>query len=164
MPWHDVHSRIIGPAVSDIARHFIERWNHANFADRKKRGLTSINQSVSFSQNKFNFWQKFTEIMRKKNIKIKETKTVVSNPFKKIESVESINTEDLKIGAAENKKLQESFMKGKKKIDDDHLLQRDDSKSTSTRPSYYDKLVKTMGRMGSQKITINEEYSKHRNV
>ena len=158
MPWHDVHSRIIGPAVSDIARHFIERWNHANFADRKKRGLTSINQSVSFSQNKFNFWQKFTEIMRKKNIKIKETKTVVSNPFKKIESVESINTEDLKIGAAENKKLQESFMKGKKKIDDDHLLQRDDSKSTSTRPSYYDKLVKTMGRMGSQKITINEEY------
>ena len=31
MPWHDVHSRIIGPAVRDIARHFIERWNHANF-------------------------------------------------------------------------------------------------------------------------------------
>ena len=56
MPWHDVHSRIIGPAVSDIARHFIERWNHANFADRKSRGLTSFSQSVQFFQNKFNFW------------------------------------------------------------------------------------------------------------
>ena len=27
MPWHDVHCKIIGPAVSDIARHFVERWN-----------------------------------------------------------------------------------------------------------------------------------------
>ena len=60
MPWHDVHSKIIGPAVSDIARHFIERWNHANFADRKERGLTSINQGASFSQNKFNFWGIFS--------------------------------------------------------------------------------------------------------
>ena len=24
---HDVHSRLIGPVVADIARHFVERWN-----------------------------------------------------------------------------------------------------------------------------------------
>ena len=60
MPWHDVHSKIIGPAVCDIARHFIERWNHANFADRREKGLTSINQGAAFSQNKFNFWQIFS--------------------------------------------------------------------------------------------------------
>ena len=161
MPWHDVHSRIIGPAVSDIARHFIERWNHANFADRKKRGLTSINQSVAFSQNKFNFWQKFTEILKKKNIKLKETKSaksVVENPFEKLKSATTINTDELlKIGAKENQKLQEEFMKGKKKIDDDHLFQRDDSKS-STKPSYYAKLVKSMGKMGNQQMAIDEEY------
>ena len=155
MPWHDVHSRIIGPAVSDIARHFIERWNHANFADRKSRGLTSINQSVSFSQNKFNFWQKFTEILKKKNIKVIKKKSTIENPFSKLDSLESVNNENSKIGAQENMKLQQEFMKGKRKIDDDHLLQRDDSKP---RPSYYDKLVKSMGRMGNQAMAIDQEY------
>lgn len=27
MPWHDVHSSIIGPAVSDLCTNFIRRWN-----------------------------------------------------------------------------------------------------------------------------------------
>ncbi|KAF0683257.1 Aste57867_24689 [Aphanomyces stellatus] len=27
MPWHDVHCSILGPAVQDVAYHFIERWN-----------------------------------------------------------------------------------------------------------------------------------------
>ncbi|GAA6056278.1 hypothetical protein JCM3770_007291, partial [Rhodotorula araucariae] len=27
MPWHDVHSMLIGPAVLDVAMHFAERWN-----------------------------------------------------------------------------------------------------------------------------------------
>ena len=57
--------------------------------------------------------------------------------------------------------MQEEFMKGKKKIDDDHLLVRDDSKSISTantKPSYYSKLVKSMGKMGTQAMAIDEEY------
>ncbi|KAL3632230.1 Phospholipase D zeta 1 [Castilleja foliolosa] len=29
MPWHDVHCTIWGPSCRDIARHFIQRWNHA---------------------------------------------------------------------------------------------------------------------------------------
>jgi phospholipase D1/2 len=164
MPWHDVHSRIIGPAVSDIARHFIERWNHANFADRKSRGLTSINQTAVFSQNKFNFWEKFTEILKKKNIKIQQRKSL-ENPLGKLKTVESKNLEDLKIGGLENRKLQEEFMKGKKKIDDDHLLQLDDAKTNTTsgnissqKPSYYSKLVKNMGKMGSQAMAIDQEY------
>jgi phospholipase D1/2 len=120
MPWHDVHSRIIGPAVSDIARHFIERWNHANFADRKKKGLTSINQGVStFSQSKFNFWQKFTEILKKNKFELKAAAD--RNPLKKLNTVESMIMEDKKIGAQQNKQILEDFMKGKKKIDNDHL-------------------------------------------
>jgi len=39
MPWHDVHTRLIGPVVNDISRHFIERWNHARFDDRDKASL-----------------------------------------------------------------------------------------------------------------------------
>ncbi|XP_051144137.1 phospholipase D zeta 1-like [Andrographis paniculata] len=29
MPWHDVHCAIWGPSCCDIARHFVQRWNHA---------------------------------------------------------------------------------------------------------------------------------------
>lgn len=29
MPWHDVHCSLWGPPCRDIARHFVQRWNHA---------------------------------------------------------------------------------------------------------------------------------------
>ena len=47
MPWHDVHCRIIGPVVIDIARHFIERWNFSKFGTGE--GITDIKQSSSIS-------------------------------------------------------------------------------------------------------------------
>ena len=45
LPWHDVHCKIIGPAVIDIARHFIERWNFTNSG--KGEGITELKQSPS---------------------------------------------------------------------------------------------------------------------
>ena len=45
MPWHDVHTRLIGPVVNDISRHFVERWNHARFDDRSKSSLNIKNNS-----------------------------------------------------------------------------------------------------------------------
>ena len=164
MPWHDVHSRIIGPGVTDISRHFIERWNHANFADRETKGLTSISQNVAFSQNKFNFWSKFSEILKKKNIRVKKSKTI-DNPLDKLHSTETIqynNNEANKIGSQEDKKMQEEFMKGKKKIDDDHLYVLEDEKANINKPapkkeSYYSKFVKRMGMKGAQALQIDEE-------
>ncbi|KAJ8424958.1 hypothetical protein Cgig2_000545 [Carnegiea gigantea] len=29
MPWHDVHCALLGPPCRDVARHFVQRWNHA---------------------------------------------------------------------------------------------------------------------------------------
>ncbi|XP_075516294.1 phospholipase D zeta 1-like isoform X1 [Primulina tabacum] len=29
MPWHDVHCALWGPPCSDVARHFVQRWNYA---------------------------------------------------------------------------------------------------------------------------------------
>ena len=50
MPWHDVHCRIIGPVVSDIARHFVERWNFSKFGTGE--GITDIKPSVSQEKKK----------------------------------------------------------------------------------------------------------------
>ena len=50
MPWHDVHSRIIGPVVADIARHFVERWNFSRFGTGS--GITDIKQNASVSKER----------------------------------------------------------------------------------------------------------------
>ena len=39
LPWHDVHSRIIGPVVEDISKHFFERWNYAVSFKLKDNGI-----------------------------------------------------------------------------------------------------------------------------
>ena len=48
MAWHDVHTMVEGPVVSDIVRHFVERWNDARF-NRKDRGLVTPGTQFSFS-------------------------------------------------------------------------------------------------------------------
>ena len=50
MPWHDVHSRLIGPVVADIARHFVERWNFSRFGTGS--GITDVKQNASVSKQK----------------------------------------------------------------------------------------------------------------
>ena len=53
MPWHDVHTRIIGPVVGDIARHFVERWNHDNYDNRSESTLNVVRGRInSFEGNK----------------------------------------------------------------------------------------------------------------
>jgi len=49
MAWHDVHTMVEGPIVSDIVRHFVERWNDARFNTREK-GL--VNAGTSFCAHK----------------------------------------------------------------------------------------------------------------
>ncbi len=35
MPWHDVSCMVVGAAARDVARHFIQRWNHAKYSKVK---------------------------------------------------------------------------------------------------------------------------------
>ncbi|KAI8381067.1 uncharacterized protein BYT42DRAFT_604106 [Radiomyces spectabilis] len=37
MPWHDVHTAMVGPPARDIARHFIQRWNFIKSTRAKDR-------------------------------------------------------------------------------------------------------------------------------
>lgn len=50
MPWHDVHVSISGPAVLDVAHHFIERWN---FVKEACSLPPSVLQDISASLDMF---------------------------------------------------------------------------------------------------------------
>ena len=86
MPWHDVHSRIIGAAVANISKHFVQRWNYANSEENHLRVLSSIKNDSISKNNDFNFDKKLTK----------------TNTFKKRELKEENIIEDKKINDGEN--------------------------------------------------------------
>ena len=45
MPWHDVQCTISGPAVSDLSRNFVRRWN--GIACRYEKSNTAVQQDVA---------------------------------------------------------------------------------------------------------------------
>ena len=140
MLWYDVHSRIIG--------------RHANFANRREKGLTSINQRASFAQNKFNFWTLFSNVLKKKSGQIKAKKST-ENPLEKLDSTQTVViAEEKKVGYEEKKEIENNFMKDKDKIDDDHLL----VKKGTVKPSFYNTLVQRMGKLGNEAMAIDLEH------
>lgn len=50
MPWHDIHSMLEGPAVLDISRHFVERWNYAK-SPANKGGITDIKTKFTYNED-----------------------------------------------------------------------------------------------------------------
>ena len=72
MPWHDVHSRIIGIAVANISKHFVQRWNFANSVEKHIRVLSSIKNDSITQNNKFNFAQELTKLNTLKNKRLQE--------------------------------------------------------------------------------------------
>ena len=107
MPWHDIHTRIIGPAVADIARHFVERWNHDNYANRNEKSLNAVKGSAfqgdklksgNFSKN--GFFGKILESVNKlgnedKSSKNSKNEDDLSKGNKTIIEEEISNTFDL---------------------------------------------------------------------
>ena len=56
LPWHDVHARIIGPAVSDLTKHFSERWNFAVMSELKEKGVISTIKNIADYKSDSSFW------------------------------------------------------------------------------------------------------------
>ena len=46
MPWRDEAFVLFGKSASDLARHFIQRWNHAKVRRRRKKSADSINYFI----------------------------------------------------------------------------------------------------------------------
>jgi phosphatidylserine/phosphatidylglycerophosphate/cardiolipin synthase-like enzyme len=79
MGWHDVHTMVEGPVVSDIVRHFVERWNDARF-NRRDKGI--VNAGVSFSAHSsvdIESDKKRKEKRKKNTIFLKKKNTIVEN-------------------------------------------------------------------------------------
>ena len=91
MPWHDVHCRLIGPVVPDIARHFVERWNYTCFGSGA--GITDIKQNASVSKGKNQFTpQSETEV--KKQESKKATNALIMGWIAKANKSEENKTSD----------------------------------------------------------------------
>ena len=51
--WHDIHTMVEGPIVSDIMRHFVERWNFARSSKRNNQ-LVRVGVSTYIKKGKNN--------------------------------------------------------------------------------------------------------------
>lgn len=50
MPWHDVHSMIIGEPARDLTRHFVQRWNYTIRMKRPSRPTPLLLPPIDFSE------------------------------------------------------------------------------------------------------------------
>lgn len=54
MPWHDVHTMIIGEPARDLARHFVQRWNYTIRCKRPSRPTPLLLPPADFSKEELN--------------------------------------------------------------------------------------------------------------
>ena len=95
MAWHDVHTMVEGPIVSDISRHFIERWNDARFNKRDnalvKVGPSSHRGSKSNNKNEIQ-----NKINNQNNFLFKRpSKTLIPAQYNTINKIED-NSDNIK--------------------------------------------------------------------
>ena len=103
MPWHDIHTRLIGPVVNDISRHFIERWNHARFNDRNKAFFNYKNNSPVVKKKRRSVLKKdgFLNSIIDSVIKMEQDKIESPKKSKEVSQNNNNNNTDINIANKE---------------------------------------------------------------
>ena len=124
MPWHDVHCRLIGPVVYDIARHFVQRWNIS-----RGDSITDIKQSASTGQKKRGGLREKEEVFfpRKNEDDIKIEIIEEESVQKEDKKSKKENKGEIVMKKKEKTKIQR---KEKKKIDEEKLDEEEDNKES----------------------------------
>ncbi len=148
MAWHDVHTMVEGPIVSDFVRHFVERWNYARF-NKGNNKLVNVNSSKKFDDKdnvkknkiKDNFEEELNRVMSNSNENRMSTRITQTLKSKDIILVNKMS-ENLKCITEENnesdddeiikKKLKRnSFKQNKLKDSEDNSLELNIKKKKS---------------------------------
>ena len=148
MAWHDVHTMVEGPIVSDFVRHFVERWNYARF-NKGNNKLVNVNSSKKFDDKdnvkknkiKDNFEEELNRVMSNSNENRMSTRITQTLKSKDIILLNKMS-ENLKCITEENnesdddeiikKKLKRnSFKQNKLKDSEDNSLELNIKKKKS---------------------------------
>ena len=93
MAWHDVHTMVEGPIVTDIVRHFVERWNDARFT-RRNQGLVTVGTFSFSSENEKRNDKKKNKIMielENKNFDNNDSEDEKEENIDNINNIDDIN-------------------------------------------------------------------------
>ena len=157
MPWHDIHSFIEGPAVLDISRHFVERWNYSKMSENDE-GITDV-QTTYYDDN--NNLKSVDTIINKKEKKKK------SNFFKNIfhlkKKVNKISKNEKKLNTDEvviKENKNENEIKDAKDIEEDNFNKVVMTNPTSDKnENIFSNLLKQVANEKKNNININTNRS-----
>ena len=157
MPWHDIHSFIEGPAVLDISRHFVERWNYSKMSENDE-GITDV-QTTYYDDN--NNLKSVDTFINKKEKKKK------SNFFKNIfhfkKKVNKISKNEKKLNTDEvviKENKNENEIKEAKDIEEDNFNKVVMTNPTSDKnENIFSNLLKQVANEKKNNININTNRS-----
>ena len=91
MPWHDAQTRIIGSAVQDLTKHFLQRWNHAIYGILKEEGI-NLNKNDEDLKTDHSLWDKIFDYFSNNNVKNdKEREEQLKSEYQLLNIDEKIN-------------------------------------------------------------------------
>ena len=95
--WHDIETMVEGPIVSDIVRHFVERWNFARAVKRNNQ-LVGVGVSVwnKRSYTQINMEQKVPEDIKNEiHEEVKDDQTIQKSQTMQFNNLNLIKNDEL---------------------------------------------------------------------
>lgn len=180
MPWHDVHIRIEGPVVPDIARHFVQRWNDAKF-EKREGAISDVKSNSEASVKNLGgrknepkesgggFGMKWLAGIINKTTKTedkeKEQELIEQKPKEEKKEEEEIKTSKNPLfgglGGLLSKQLQPSIMSEKNPSNEEEEKKEEEKTEVkkTTIPPYLQKQYKAFANYFKGKIFVDEDHA-----